>query len=168
MPPALGAQSLSHWTTREIPFFCCCCFWWLVFSSTLTAGASLKLQGYYGTVWIIRKFFPWWFQICLLTILPTESVRGCWNLGKMNLLCAHVIPSGVCRQPHVCSKPPILAAAGMPRPVAKGGWETAVIGVGWGAHRDSALDLSSCWAAESGFNRCWNHASSVIRNKDLG
>ena len=28
-PPALGAQSLNHWSTREIPrylSFCCCCF----------------------------------------------------------------------------------------------------------------------------------------------
>ena len=122
MPPAPGAQSLSHWATREVPIFCRC-FWWLVFSPTAhwQPGASMKLQGRYGTVGIVRKVFPHWFPICLLTSLPTEPGHGCWNFPEMNLVCPHVIRSSVCREPPRLLKATYSAPAGVPCPVAKGG-----------------------------------------------
>ena len=90
MPPAPEAQSLSHWTTKDVPIFLLLLFLvaGLLTHCTLTPGASMTLQGHYGTVGILRKFFPCWFQTCFLTVLPTESGRGCWNFRTMNLLCA--------------------------------------------------------------------------------
>ena len=60
MPPAPEAQSLSHWTTKDVPIFLLLLFLVaaLLTHCTLTAGASMALQGHYGTVGILRKFFP--------------------------------------------------------------------------------------------------------------
>ena len=49
-PPALGAQSLNHWTTREVPGTFLDCFFLI---ATATPKGKLKLQIYCKAVYVL-------------------------------------------------------------------------------------------------------------------